>query len=132
GIFDDLSSSGDQVTRRSKHGFRWIYEEVSNDDEKLRLISMVDRNGNTMTFEYDDESDFGKLTKVTDTNGRDYTFSYDSSGRLTQIDDFISGTPRSIEYGYDGNGDLTSVTELPGEALERVVTYSYVPSGGSG
>ena len=131
GIFDELTSSGQQVTRRSKHGFKWVYSQVSNDTTKLRLTSMQDRNGNSMSFAYDATTDAGKLTKVTDTNGRDYTFSYDSNDRITKIADFVSPTPRAIEYEYSTYGDLISVTELPGESLERVTTYAYWENTGS-
>lgn len=76
-----------------------------------RMASLADRNGNTMTFQYDAA---GRLTKVTDTLGRDIVIGYNDHDLITSITDFAG---RQVKYDYyaDGDaggsaGDLKSVT----------------------
>jgi RHS repeat-associated protein len=79
-----------------------------------RLISQVDKNGNTTSFAYDAD---GKLTTATDPGSRTLTFTY-TGDRITKIQD---QTGRNVQYGYDASGDLTSVTDLSG----YVTTFTY-------
>jgi len=66
------------------------------------ITSLVDRNGNTLTFTYTS----GKLTTITDPNGRSAILAYDANNKLTTITD-----PKGNVYtfAYTG-GSLTSVT----------------------
>jgi len=69
-----------------------------------KIESMSDRNGNTMTFQYDGE---GKLIQINDTLGRPITISYDPRGRLVAVTDF---TGREVKYGYNNRDQLISAT----------------------
>ena len=98
GFYDILRQNRDgSFTIRDRYGFR------RNFDENGRLVSRVDRNGNTMSYSYDSQ---GRLSVVTDTMGRDINFTFDNQDRLVAITDFIG---RQIRYTYDDWGDLVAV-----------------------
>ncbi len=95
---------------------RWDFHAFSHPTAPGRLSSIVDRNGNTMGFDYDAQ---GRLVTIHDTldtaaHNRDITVSYDANGFIASVTDF---TGRSVTYQYydgiepGGNfGDLKSVT----------------------
>ncbi|MBI3990372.1 MAG: RHS repeat protein [candidate division NC10 bacterium] len=78
-----------------------------------RLREMQDRNGNTLSFTYDDSSN---LTQVIDGLGRTLTLSYDASGNLTQLTD----GERTLTY-TSTDGVLTGFTD----ALGHTTMYLY-------
>ncbi|MBK8558503.1 hypothetical protein [Candidatus Amarobacter glycogenicus] len=80
------------------------------------LTSIVDLNGNTITFAYDGS---GRLSTVTDPDGRVLTLAYNGSGLLASV---TAPGSAVVSFGYDGNGDLVSVTDPEGE----VRNYTYV------
>jgi len=70
------------------------------------LVSVQDKNGNTISLTYDGA---GNLTRITDTVGRNLTLSYDASNRITQVTDPIG---RTVAYSYSAtSNDLTQVTD---------------------
>ncbi|MBP7746933.1 MAG: RHS repeat protein [Phycisphaerae bacterium] len=81
-----------------------------------KLGRIVDRNGNTMTFDYDG---LGRLVTIHDTldtpaHSRDISISYNADGFIAAVTDF---TGRQVSYAYyhDGDaggssGDLKSAT----------------------
>jgi RHS repeat-associated protein len=85
------------------------------------LLSITDRNGNTLTLTYTS----GLLTQITDTLGRHIDFVY-AGNRIDYMDDF-SG--RRVDFTYDGNGDLISVKApvVSGES-DRITQYTYSSS----
>jgi RHS repeat-associated protein len=104
-----------------------------------RLVSIVDRNGNTTTFTYSS----GNLTTVTDTYGRTLTFTYnglhklisvtDPNGRVTTIQYDSTGhkisqitdpVGRTVQYSYNSLNQLATKTDKSG----LVYTYSYSSS----
>jgi RHS repeat-associated protein len=99
----------------------WTFTLEKKDQTKYnfntfgRLDTIVDKNGNTISFGYDTD---GNLTVITDTVGRTITLTYDADNRITQITDPAG---RTITYGYDANGDLTTVTDARG----KTTTYAY-------
>ncbi len=52
----------------------------------FQLESIVDRNGNTMLFDYHEM--FGTLNKVTDTLGREINIAYNGDGKIASVTDF--------------------------------------------
>ena len=128
GRFDRIvrpSPSATTLERITAQGFKFVYEETSNDSNWYRIKSMEDLNGNSQSFLYDATTTAGKLTEVKDTNARSYTFLYDVNGRMTELKDFGT-TPRLIVYEYDSGGDLVAVVDLDdGSGLERETTYTY-------
>ena len=56
-------------------------------DASDALSSIVDRNGNILTYAYDGA---GRLSTITDTVGRVFTLQYDAGGHVIELD--IPGT----------------------------------------
>ena len=109
GIFDTLTSgSGGAYSLRKKDQTVYAF------DGSLRLASITDKNGNTLSLAYTGSN----LTTITDTAGRSIGFTYDGSSRLTKITDPIA---RTIQFGYDANGNQISSTDANG----KVTQYTY-------
>lgn len=109
-------------TIREKNGLTYTFESVAGTaNQKARLTSIRDRNGNALTMTYYG----GNLTSVTDSLGRSLTFSYNGS-RISEVQDWAS---RSHQYGYDASGDLVSYKNpLAVKGSQNPVTYEYYTS----
>lgn len=93
----------------------WNFTALDGSPAEGKISSIVDRNGNTMSFEYDG---LGRLTTIHDTldtgaHSRDITIAY-VGDKIASVTDFAG---RSVVYEYydglepGGNlGDLKSVT----------------------
>jgi RHS repeat-associated protein/uncharacterized repeat protein (TIGR01451 family) len=81
-----------------------------------RLISKVDRNGNTTTLTYSGDN----LIQITDPVGRSLNFTYDSNGRITAMTDPI-GRRWAYTYGGVSNLSLVSITDPSG----NITQFSY-------
>jgi len=112
----DTGPSPDIFTRTDKFGTVETYEDEG--DDWFRLKTIVDTNGNTLTFGYDA---YSRLTTVTDTLSQVTTIAYDGNDRIATITDHDS---RVWTYGYT-SGRLTSVSN----PLSQVTTYGYDGSG---
>lgn len=101
-----ISPKGDFSTLVKNADNTWTITEkdgtTRNFDTTGAATSIVDRNGNTLTFGYTN----GKLSTVTDPNGRSATFAYDGNGKLSTITD-PGGKVYTLVYT---GGNLTSVT----------------------
>ena len=86
---------------------------TQNFDSSGKLTSIVDRNGNALTFSYDTD---GNLISITDAAGRVTTFTYNSNNKIVRVTDPIG---RTATYNYDANGNLISTTDMAGN------TFSY-------
>lgn len=107
GFFSTLTKDGSGYKLRGKHGTEKFFDLTG------KITGIVDRNGNTITFEYTGDC----LTKIIDTVGREYTLLYDADNHLTSIT-----TPGPYEWTYIyENDDLMSVT-VPG-GYTRSFTY---------
>jgi YD repeat-containing protein len=96
-----------------KDGTEWRFSDYG------WLVSMLDRNGNTLTLTRAKAGGLaGNLTKITTPNGRYLTFAYDTSNRITQVTDILG---RTVTYTYDGIGRLWKVTN----PLSGVREYTY-------
>lgn len=73
-----------------------------------KITSITDRNGNTVTLDYDTE---GNLQNVTDAAGRVVLTTSVIDGRIVQISDH---TGRSVQYTYSG-ADLVGVLDTMGK-----------------
>ena len=112
-----------RLTERS--GMQYVFESVdataTDTQQKSRLLSITDRNGNALTLAYSAACG-NNLCSVTDSLNRALTFSY-TSNRITQIQDF-SG--RTWQYAYDANGDLISFKNpLAVAGSQNPVAYQY-------
>lgn len=91
-----------------------------------QLISIADRNGNTVTLTVQTNSSCGTgnplpITQVTSPNGRYIQFTYDTSCRITQA---VDNTGRSVSYTYDSAGHLQKATD----ADNNSEIYAYDPT----
>ena len=82
-----------------------------------KITSIVDKNGNTLLFEYDTH---GCLTRITNAVGHYVDFQLGPNGKIADISDSFG---RTVLYDYDENGNLTTVTDPLG------YTTSYVYDG---
>jgi RHS repeat-associated protein len=112
-----------RITERS--GMKYVFESVngtaSDTSQKSRLLSISDKNNNTLTLAYNANCG-NNLCTVTDGLNRALTFTYTGS-RLNQISDW-SG--RSWQYTVDAAGDLVSFKNpLAVSGSQAPVTYQY-------
>jgi RHS repeat-associated protein len=93
-----------------KNGTQYVFPDCSftNRPQQCAPLQMIDRNGNTVKYTRDSNSN---LTQVTSPNGRWIQFSYDSSTRITQATD---NSGRSVYYTYDAGGRLSTVKDANG------------------
>lgn len=113
----------------------WEFLPLDGTSAAGKIARSVDRNGNTLRFEY---TASGQLLHVIDTLDRTNTVAYDPNGRIANVTDF-SG--RRVSYSYVRNaldlsgsiGDLKSVTSPPVTGTStgndfpsgKTVTYTY-------
>lgn len=118
GIYDQLVHNGNgtwTVTKKNRDVYQF--------DSSGRLVSVTDKNANTLSLAYGAPAFPDRVTAVTDPAGRTLTFSYNGSGLLEQVTDFGS-PPRAVQYSYT-SGRLTGVTD----ATSGVIAYAYDGSG---
>jgi RHS repeat-associated protein len=121
-----LAGGSYRLTERS--GMQYVFESVdasvTDTQQKSRLLSITDRNGNALTLAYSATCG-NNLCSVTDSLNRALTFSYTGS-RISQITDF---TNRTWQYLYDANGDLiTFKNPLAVAGSQNPVAYQYYGS----
>ncbi|MCZ6680015.1 MAG: DUF6531 domain-containing protein, partial [Candidatus Poribacteria bacterium] len=89
----------------------WVFHPLDSTPPAGKIVSIIDRNSNTLQFGYDAN---GRLQRITDSLDRDILVSYNANGFILEITDFAGRVIR-YEY-YDGTesggnlGDLKSVT----------------------
>ena len=110
---------------RKADGVVSTYAPFDDPDIPGRLIRREDRNGNFMSFLYEELTAVAEpkfvLASVVDTLGREIRYAYFTSaetnpgrhGRLKEIEDFRrdnSPTGRKVQFDYDAEGNLVLVT----------------------
>lgn len=95
-------------------------EEVRTFDTRGNLTSSIDRQGKTITYEYN--ANFNLVTKITDKLNRITTFTYDNRGNLLSV---INPLNQTTNYTYDSFGQLTSITD----PLSHTTTFEYDARG---
>jgi RHS repeat-associated protein len=104
-FFRVVSINPDQTyTLTFANGLRWNFNRLDGSAAQGRIASMVDRNGNTILYQYDG---LGRLVTVRDTldwptSPRAITFAYNADGRIHTITDW---TNRQWRYEYYGPAD---------------------------
>ena len=133
-----FDARGNQTSRvevfdGTRHISTWAYST----DDRDRITSRTDPNGNTWTATYDPDgnlasftdaighttsfayNDFGYPTAVTDGLGRTTTSRYDTRGNLSAITDPAGNT---YAFGYDGWGNITKATDQIGRTTHLTYT----------
>jgi YD repeat-containing protein len=95
----ELNPDDDSLVLTFQDTSQWIFNAIDGSPAQGKLNTIVDRNSNSMAFEYDG---LGRLTVIGDT--------------LSQL-----SNPREISIAYNADGLISSVTDFTG----RVVTYDY-------
>ncbi len=114
-FFRVLSEDGNgSNTLTFPDGKTWTFLPFDGGTAEGKITSIVDRNGNQLSFLYDTQ---GRLDTVVDTLGRNITVAYDSAGFIESVTDFAL---RQVSYTYYQNGDaggsfgdLATVTSPP-------------------
>lgn len=120
GFYTGLTRNSDGgFTEREANGTKIHY---SPPDERgvAVMTRVVDRNGNTMQFIYNNQH---QLVRILDTLGRPIEYRYNAQGRLIEVSDFIG---RTIQFEYDAQGDLVAVTS---PAVTGTPTRNNFPQG---
>lgn len=112
GFFRTLEQNFDGTfTLNFEHRGRWTFFPFDGRPEAGRVARIIERNGNGLTFEYDQQ---GRLTQIIDSLDRPIEVRYNDDGFISDVVDF-SG--RTLHYEYFGRnerggnfGDLKSVT----------------------
>jgi RHS repeat-associated protein len=109
GLFDNLKKNADgtfTLTRKNQTQF--------NFSATGKLLTIVDRNGNTQTLSYTG----GNPTSIQDSSGRLFTLNYDSTGRIISVIDALG---RTLQYSYDAASNLISFRD----GLGGLTQYNY-------
>jgi len=107
GTFSTLTKDGSGFHLTEKD------QTVYNFNTSGRLVTIVDKNGNTTSVSYSGND----LLTVTEPAGRTLDFTY-TTGRISQVEDPLG---RTVQFTYDGNGDLVTITDPRGYDL--TLTY---------
>jgi len=118
GEFSTLTQSGSLYIRTLTDGTKINFDSTSG-----RQLSIVDRNNNALTFNYDGS---WNLTSIKDFNNQITTFTYTGS-RVTSITDPVVPTGRVTNLGYNGSNQLISISDPdPGFGGSRpVMTFGF-------
>lgn len=105
---------------REKNGLTYTFESIAGTPgQKAKLLTIKDRNGNTLTMTYSGSN----LATVRDDLNRTLTFTYNANNRITQVSVW-SG--RQLNYEYDSNGNLTAFkNSLASAGSQNPVRYTY-------
>jgi RHS repeat-associated protein len=137
GVYDELTKHLEDGTYSL-----WIKRDktTQNFNSSGKLTSIVDRNGNAITFQYDVSGNYltsisdavGRITTftyweginkvhyITDPAGRQATFTYENGNLITQTD--MAGNTVTYEYTPDSYNDIKSITTSSGITL---LSYYY-------
>lgn len=124
----DINYSYDALGNRTlltvTRGDSVIYNVYYEYNERDRLTTLTDRNGNTFSFSYDNT---GNVTEVCYPNNTKAKFTYDSANRVTSIENLqvTGGNLRSYAYTYDPNGRRTKMVVDNNDTASGTVTYGY-------
>lgn len=77
-----------------------------------KLLTISDRNGNTLTFSYDA---VGCLSRITNASGNYVDFQLGPNGKIASVSDNLG---RTVAYAYDSNGNLISSTDPMGKTTQ--------------
>lgn len=125
GVYDKMSLEGSEVVIKSKSQVEYRFsKQGSTGAAVLYLYSIKDRNGNTLTINYEDGKNGSKRIRSVSDGQRSLTFSYLSgTDLLSEVKDPLN---RSIEFTYFDNSQ-TGKKQLKTfkDAEGNTTTYEY-------
>lgn len=128
GVYQALTRRADgYYSIREKNGLTYVFESINgtstNTNQKARLLSVTDRNGNALTLSY---AAWPNLV-VSDALGRSLTLKHDGNSRIYEVADWTGVAHR---YEYDGVGNLSAYKNpLTIAGSQSPVSYSYYAGG---
>jgi RHS repeat-associated protein len=102
------NGNGWTLTRRDGMAYKFPDSFNSSRGQQGALLSITDRNGNSLTIARDSNAN---ITQITSPNGRWIQFTSDTNFRVTQAQDNIG---RTVQYFYDSSGRLNKVIDANG------------------
>ena len=123
GVYDDFSMVGNEIVIKSKSQIEYHFASLgSSEGAKIfYLVSIKDRNKNTLTLDYESgEKGYKRIKSVSDGN-RSLRFSYMSgTNLLTRVSDPLG---RTVTYDYKFNNktqryQLSSFTDAKGQTTK--------------
>lgn len=124
GVYDVLvkvSSSRYKITKKDQFVYTFDMLNASVDSTAF-LKTIADRNGNTITINYDSQR---RITSVVSPEGRSLVFSYYTIAGKTNLIYQISGpVSRTIRFEYDNDNNLIRFTDAKGQLTQ----YQYDPN----
>ena len=126
GVYDDFALEGGDAVITTKQQVKYRFSKVDADDAiaVLYLVSITDRNGNTLSIDYEDGVEGGQRISTVTGEGRSLTFAYrDGTDLLSEVSDPLG---RKVSFDYtenplSGKLQLTSFTDAEG----NTTTYEY-------
>ena len=133
GIYDEMIyEGGDELTIKSKSQVQYIFSKQGSSGAAVFYLSCVkDRNGNTMTINYEDGQNGSKRIKNVSDGNRSLDFSYLSgTDLLSEVKDPLN---RSVKFEYfdnkqTGKKQLERFTDAEG----NTTTYEYADASNVG
>ncbi len=110
-----------------KDGMTYTFESIAGTiNQKARLLSVNDRNGNTLTLTYSAACN-NNLCAVKDSLNRTLSFTYNADSPVNHLTQMIDWTGRQYQYGYtDTFANLNSYANpLAVAGKQPPVTYQY-------
>lgn len=126
GVYDDFSMDGSYAVIKTKSQMEYRFSNQGGSGAVVLYLSTVkDRNGNTLTLNYESgENGSKRISNVSDGIGRKLTFAYkDGTNLVRKVTDPLG---RYIEFGYTKNS-ATEHYQLSGfkDAMQNDTRYYY-------
>ena len=119
GVYDEFEQVGSEVIITTKKQMKYHFSKPGGSAPILYLTKIEDRNGNTLTINY--ETGQNGFMRIRSVNGgsRSLSFSYKSgTNLLSSVKDPLG---RSISFDYNQNNQLSSFTD----AKNQTTSYLY-------
>lgn len=118
-LYENKSLRARLITENNLTTISFDSGKVYSFNDAGKISKIADKNGNNLTFGYDEEK---KFIKTIDTLGREINYVYNTDSRLQEIVDF---TGKKVVFIYSEAGDLTTI-KIGNEANPRTISFEYI------